>query len=382
MYSLTRSDGELWLELMKNNELVASIYAYTYADYADAGNAAVLKLQKGDTVYVKAHDDYDNSLYGEASQIYTTLTGELVFPDAKELDSANAVSAVGFTAALSVNASLPNGTQVVYDHVVTNVSPQGGGYDATTGTFTAPIDGAYVFHFYAVAHSSEEFWLELFHNNDFVESSYGYTSGSYADAGNTAVLHLKKGDTVYVKARPGHSVQLYGDSDELYTTFSGALLSPAVVASQAGGGVSNPGQQEIAFSVGLTHNFASSNGDKVLFNRVFSNLGQKYDINTGIFTAPVTGVYVFHYHVLAQYAQEVWVELMHNYHYVNTAYGHTAGSYGVGSNAAVIELTSGDQVYLDIGKHDSFLYGGTDEVYCTFSGYLLAPLPNFHPVVG
>uniref|UniRef100_A0A194AMF8 Putative complement C1q tumor necrosis factor-related protein 4-like protein n=1 Tax=Pinctada fucata TaxID=50426 RepID=A0A194AMF8_PINFU len=190
MYSLTRSDGELWLELMKNNELVASIYAYTYADYADAGNAAVLKLQKGDTVYVKAHDDYDNSLYGEASQIYTTLTGELVFPDAKELDSANAVSAVGFTAALSVNASLPNGTQVVYDHVVTNVSPQGGGYDATTGTFTAPIDGAYVFHFYAVAHSSEEFWLELFHNNDFVESSYGYTSGSYADAGNTAVLHL------------------------------------------------------------------------------------------------------------------------------------------------------------------------------------------------
>ena len=28
-YGLTRSDSEIWLELMKNEELVASIYGYT-----------------------------------------------------------------------------------------------------------------------------------------------------------------------------------------------------------------------------------------------------------------------------------------------------------------------------------------------------------------
>ena len=52
-----------------------------YSDYADAGNTAVLKLIVGDRVYVKAHDNYDNAIYGQPGEIYTTFTGELVFPD-------------------------------------------------------------------------------------------------------------------------------------------------------------------------------------------------------------------------------------------------------------------------------------------------------------
>jgi hypothetical protein len=138
----------------------------------------------------------------------------------------------------------------------------------------------------------------------------------------------------------------------------------------------------VAFSVGLTHNEASTNGPKVIFDRVFSNLGQSFDVNTGTFTAPTSGVYAFHYHVLAQNAQEAWVELYHNYIYVNSMYGHTSGSYGPGSNSAVLDLVAGDTVYLDIKHHDSFLYGGGDEVYSTFSGYLLFPTASHHPVVG
>lgn len=65
-------------------------------------------------------------------------------------------------------------------------------------------------------------------------ATYGYTSGSYADSGNSVVLHLKKGDTIKVKARPGTDVKLYGDSDEYYTTFCGALLSPTVHGSGSG----------------------------------------------------------------------------------------------------------------------------------------------------
>ena len=98
--------------------------------------------------------------------------------------------------------------------------------------------------------------------------------------------------------------------------------------------------------------------------------------------APVDGLYVFHYHVLAQLGKQVWVELYHNYRYVNTAYGHTTGSYGVGSNAAALELTSGDVVFLDIKHHDSYIYGAFDDVYATFTGYLIAQLANYHPVIG
>uniref|UniRef100_K1PUS5 Complement C1q-like protein 2 n=1 Tax=Magallana gigas TaxID=29159 RepID=K1PUS5_MAGGI len=96
----------------------------------------------------------------------------------------------------------------------------------------------------------------------------------------------------------------------------------------------------------------------------------------------VGGIYAFHYHALTQQGQEAWVELYHNYIYVNSLYGHTSGSYGPGSNSAVLELVAGDTVYLDIKHHDSFLYGGGDEVYSTFSGYLLSPIDSHHPVVG
>lgn len=58
-----------------------SVYAYTYADYADAGNAAILHLNVGDKVYLKAHDDYDQTLFGQGDQIYTTFTGELLYAD-------------------------------------------------------------------------------------------------------------------------------------------------------------------------------------------------------------------------------------------------------------------------------------------------------------
>ena len=78
-YSLSRSDGEIWLEFYKNEDYVVSIYAYTASDWADAGNSVILELQQGDTVYVKATDDYDNALYGAAGEVYTTFSGELLF---------------------------------------------------------------------------------------------------------------------------------------------------------------------------------------------------------------------------------------------------------------------------------------------------------------
>lgn len=74
----------------------------------------------------------------------------------------------------------------------------------------------------------QEAWLELFHNDEYVVASYGYVKGYYADSGNSVVLHLKKWDTVKVKAGSGSDVRLYGNYDEFYTTFCGALLAPSI----------------------------------------------------------------------------------------------------------------------------------------------------------
>ena len=78
VYALTRSDSNLWLELYKNNELVVSIWGHMGGDYADSGNAAVVFLTEGDTVYIQSRDQYDVSLYGAPDEIYSTITGTFI----------------------------------------------------------------------------------------------------------------------------------------------------------------------------------------------------------------------------------------------------------------------------------------------------------------
>ena len=47
-------------------------------DYADSGNAAVVFLTEGDTVYIQSRDQYDVSLYGAPDEIYSTITGTFI----------------------------------------------------------------------------------------------------------------------------------------------------------------------------------------------------------------------------------------------------------------------------------------------------------------
>ena len=75
VYSLSRSDANLYLELYQNGDLVASLWAHTHNDYAAAGNAVILNLNEGDTVQVKTRSQNAVDLYGTAGQVYTTFSG-------------------------------------------------------------------------------------------------------------------------------------------------------------------------------------------------------------------------------------------------------------------------------------------------------------------
>lgn len=133
--------------------------------------------------------------------------------------------------------------------------------------------------------------------------------------------------------------------------------------------------QDIAFSVCPIYNEASTNGLKV----VFDNLEQEWNVKTDVFGLQLD-IHMYLRLTLPRPCKAGTGSLggAHNYIYVNSLYGHTSGSYGPGSNSAVLGLVAGDTVYLDIKLHDSFLYGGGDEVYSTFSGYLLS-LIDSHP---
>jgi len=75
IYSLTKTDTQLFLELVHNGAVVASLWGYTTADYAAAGNAVILTLAEGDNVWVETLDNLPVDLYGATDEIYTTFTG-------------------------------------------------------------------------------------------------------------------------------------------------------------------------------------------------------------------------------------------------------------------------------------------------------------------
>lgn len=77
----------------------------------------------------------------------------------------------------------------------------------------------------------------------------------------------------------------------------------------------------------------------------------------------------------------VWIDLYHNYKYIDSLYGHVPNGRAAAGNSASLELSAGDRVFLDIGGHDSWLYGQRDEVFCTFSGYLLSLTSDYHPTI-
>ncbi|CAC5390900.1 C1QL [Mytilus coruscus] len=175
-------------------------------DWSDAGNTVVLELQKGDLIFVKANDNFDNWIYGAAGEIDTTFSGELVFPET----TAASLDKVAFCVSLTHNMML-NGDRVIYDKIFTNI---GNGYDANTGVFTVSLPGLYMIHYHTLAQLGE------------INSAFGEAPGTWADHGNSAILELHAGDKVSVSGRPGSTVIVYGDAsdEQLYATFSSFLL--------------------------------------------------------------------------------------------------------------------------------------------------------------
>nr|AZS54114.1 sialic acid binding lectin 8 [Ruditapes philippinarum] len=140
----------------------------------------------------------------------------------------------------------------------------------------------------------------------------------------------------------------------------------------------------VAFSAGLTHNVNISHAENVVYDKVFTNIGGGYDNNTGIFNVPTSGIYVFQFHTLSRQDKSSWLELYHNAYYIASIYGHTVNDFASGGNSVVLKLTKGDQVYVKaVDKSygvDTNIYGRQNEIYSTFSGYMIAPVYEEIPV--
>lgn len=120
---------------------------------------------------------------------------------------------------MSSSSSTWNSGTLVFDMVITNV---GNGFNPSTGVFTAPIAGEYVFFVNVQSYSTQDIFVEVVLNGiPKVRTEARGGGNDPDDAGpNLVVLTLQKGDRVWVKHYSGTGYY----TDGHITTFSGFIL--------------------------------------------------------------------------------------------------------------------------------------------------------------
>ncbi|CAC5358705.1 C1QL [Mytilus coruscus] len=124
---------------------------------------------------------------------------------------------VGFF--VSSSGALENvgtGAIVIYDSVTTNL---GGGYDKSTGVFSAPVEGLYYFTWTVLAQEDKSFYTQLNLNNTVVAKNHAGANGisTHMSSSQSAVIQIQKNDGVSIRVHSGGKY-MYGDK---WSTFSG-----------------------------------------------------------------------------------------------------------------------------------------------------------------
>ncbi|CAG5117183.1 unnamed protein product [Candidula unifasciata] len=135
----------------------------------------------------------------------------------------------------------------------------------------------------------------------------------------------------------------------------------------------------VAFFVGLSLNVGpvSDNSD-LPFDKVITNVGNAFNPETGRFTAPFNGTFLFSLTIAAQGRQRVnhfvclnkyaAVELVLNRKMIATIWAESIPYWASASNTAILNMEAGDQVWLVLLSRAPYLHG---YMYTTFSGHCL-----------
>ncbi|KAH9490628.1 EMILIN-2 [Bulinus truncatus] len=137
-----------------------------------------------------------------------------------EMKLLNSKKSVSFSVGLTALTVVKEGCVVKYNEIFTNIPDS---YNVSTGIFTCPVNGHYVFHINLTTDSDDFVNLALFQNNYNKISVYAHNPDCVSSGGNSVILHLKLNDQVFLKAQC-ISV-LSGDVSDITSTFSGFLLA-------------------------------------------------------------------------------------------------------------------------------------------------------------
>ncbi|XP_026037100.1 complement C1q tumor necrosis factor-related protein 3-like [Astatotilapia calliptera] len=132
--------------------------------------------------------------------------------------------------------------------------------------------------------------------------------------------------------------------------------------------------KQVAFSTSLldrgTLDIGPFNTDTTLiFKQVFTNIGNAYNPHTGIFTAPVRGVYHFECHAYGYADIMTRVELFKNGERIFIILEFQPSHIWTSSNGASLLLEAGDHVFLRLSANARVR--DSQGHHTTFSGHLL-----------
>jgi hypothetical protein len=124
----------------------------------------------------------------------------------------------------------------------------------------------------------------------------------------------------------------------------------------------------VAFTAGVTSWDTTWNSGTLVFPHVVYNIGEGYDPNTGVFTAPLYGHFVFFVNVQSYSSNHIYIDIVLNGSPKVRAMAYDA-EYSSGSNLAVIKLQKGDKVWVRYKAGKGYATNGVP--ITSFSGFLI-----------
>uniref|UniRef100_A0A672L796 C1q and TNF related 6b n=1 Tax=Sinocyclocheilus grahami TaxID=75366 RepID=A0A672L796_SINGR len=134
--------------------------------------------------------------------------------------------------------------------------------------------------------------------------------------------------------------------------------------------------QQSSFSVGRRKALHSADYYQALiFDTVFVNLGEHFNMFKGKFYCFVPGVYFFNVNIHTWNFKETYLHLMHNERQQVILYTQPSDRSIMQSQSVMLSLELNDEVWVRLYKRqrDNAIYSDDVDVYITFNGHLVAP---------